>query len=101
MSDVQPSDYYFHSLESLIQRYGVNVAYPDGTFRPDRAMTRGEFAIFLNTALDRLVNNEITAKTSDLGTKEELVTLQKLAEKLAAEVETLRSRESVFPNGHL
>lgn len=101
LSDVQPSDYYFHSLESLIQRYGVNVAYPDGTFRPDRAMTRGEFAIFLNTALDRLVNNEITAKTSDLGTKEELVTLQKLAEKLAAEVETLRSRESVFPNGHL
>lgn len=102
LSDVQPSDYYFQSLQSLIERYGVNVAYPDGTFRPYRAMTRGEFAIFLNTALNSLVSKEITTKTPDLGTKEELVTLQKLAEKLEAEVESLRqSRENPFPGGHL
>jgi hypothetical protein len=102
LSDVQPSDYYFQSLQSLIERYGVNVAYPDGTFRPYRAMTRGEFAILLNTALNSLVSKEITTKTSDLGTKEELLTLQKLADKLESEVESLRqSREGAFPNGHL
>lgn len=102
LSDVQPSDYYFQSLQSLVDKYGVNVAYPDGTFRPNRAMTRGEFAIFLNTALDRLVNKEITAKTADLGTKEELAILQKQAEKLQEEIESLRQyRRRVSPNNRL
>lgn len=89
LTDIQPSDYYYQSLESLVERYGVNVAYPDNTFRANRPMTRGEFAVFLNSALDKL-GKVFVIKTSDLGSKEELVELQRMAEKLEAEIKSLR-----------
>jgi hypothetical protein len=44
LSDVQPTDWYFQALQSLVERYGCIAGYPDGTYRGDRALTRGEFA---------------------------------------------------------
>lgn len=31
LSDVQPSDWAFQALQSLVERYGVIAGYPDGT----------------------------------------------------------------------
>ncbi|WP_414586412.1 iron uptake porin [Scytonema sp. PCC 10023] len=91
LSDVQPSDWAFEALQSLVERYGVIAGYPNGTFRGNRAMTRYEFAAGLNAALDK-INQIIAAGTENNVRKEDLVTLQKLQEEFAAELATLRGR---------
>ncbi|MGB3636575.1 MAG: iron uptake porin, partial [Rivularia sp. (in: cyanobacteria)] len=52
LSDVQPTDWAFQALQSLVERYGCIAGYPNGTFRGNRAMTRYEFAAGLNACLD-------------------------------------------------
>jgi hypothetical protein len=91
LSDVQPTDWAFQALQSLVERYGVIAGYPDGTYRGNRAMTRYEFAAGLNAALDR-VNELIAAGLAEAVTREDLATLQRLQEEFAAELATLRGR---------
>jgi hypothetical protein len=91
LKDVQPTDWAFQALQSLVERYGCIAGYPDGTFRGSRAMTRYEFAAGLNSCLDR-VNELIASATADLVTKQDLAVLQKLQEEFQAELATLRGR---------
>ena len=91
LSDVQPTDWAFQALQSLVERYGCIAGYPNGTYRGNRAMTRYEFAAGLNACLDR-VNELITTATTDLVDKGDLATLQKLQEDFSAEIATLGSR---------
>ncbi len=91
LSDVQPTDWAFQALQSLVERYGCIVGYPDSTYRGNRALTRYEFAAGLNSCLDR-VNELIAAGTADLVRREDLATLQRLQEEFSAEVATLRGR---------
>jgi hypothetical protein len=91
LSDVQPTDWAFQALQSLVERYGCIAGYPNGTYRGNRPMTRYEFAAGLNACLDR-VNEIIATATTNLVTKEDLVTLQRLQEEFAAELATLRGR---------
>ncbi|MBD2447073.1 iron uptake porin [Nostoc sp. FACHB-152] len=90
-SDVQPTDWAFQALQSLVERYGCIAGYPNGTFRGNRAMTRYEFAAGLNACLER-VNELITTATTDLARKEDLATIQRLQEEFQAELATLRGR---------
>jgi len=90
-SDVQPTDWAFQALQSLVERYGCIAGYPNSTFRGNRALTRYEFAAGLNACLDR-VNELIATATSDLVTKQDLATLQRLQEEFSAELATLRGR---------
>lgn len=91
LSDVQPTDWAFQALQSLVERYGCIAGYPDGTYRGNRALTRYEFAAGLNACLDR-VNELIATATANLVSKEDLATLQRLQEEFAAELATLRGR---------
>ncbi|RAM52483.1 MAG: hypothetical protein C6Y22_05610 [Hapalosiphonaceae cyanobacterium JJU2] len=91
LSDVQPNDWAFQALQSLVERYGCIAGYPNGTYRGPRPMTRYEFAAGLNACLDR-VNELIATATASLVTKEDLATLQKLQEEFSAELATLRDR---------
>jgi hypothetical protein len=95
LSDVKPTDWAFQALQSLVERYGCIVGYPDRTYRGNRALTRYEFAAGLNACMDR-VNELIAAATADLVKKEDLATLQKLQEEFAAELATLRGRVDVL-----
>jgi len=90
-SDVQPTDWAFQALQSLVERYGCIAGYPNGTYRGNRALTRYEFAAGLNACLDR-VNELIATATAELVTKEALATLQRLQEEFSAELATLRGR---------
>ncbi|MEH1840539.1 MAG: iron uptake porin [Nostoc sp.] len=90
-SDVQPTDWAFQALQSLVERYGCIAGYPNSTYRGNRALTRYEFAAGLNACLDR-VNELIATATADLVTKQDLVTLQRLQEEFSAELATLRGR---------
>ena len=91
LSDVQPTDWAFEALRSLVERYGVIAGYPDGTFRGNRAMTRYEFAAALNAALERM-NELIRTGLADRVSREDLVTLQRLQAEFATELATLRGR---------
>ena len=65
-SDVQPTDWAFQALQSLVERYGCIAGYPNSTFRGNRALTRFEFAAGLNACLDRM-NELIAVATSNVG----------------------------------
>ena len=91
LSDVQPNDWAFQSLQSLVERYGCIAGYPNGTYRGNRALSRYEFAAGLNACLDR-VNELIATATADLTTKQDLATIQKLQAEFSAELATLRGR---------
>ena len=90
-SDVQPTDWAFQALQSLVERYGCIAGYPNGTYRGNRAMTRYEFAAGLNACLNR-INQLIDAATRDLLTREDLITLQRLQSEFGPELATLRGR---------
>ncbi|TAF05564.1 MAG: porin [Nostocales cyanobacterium] len=91
LSDVQPTDWAFSALQSLVERYGCVAGYPNGTYRGNRAMTRYEFSAGLNACLDR-VNELIATATADAVQKEDLATIQRLQEEFTAELATLRGR---------
>jgi len=91
LSDVRPTDWAFQALQSLVERYGCIVGYPDKKFRGNQALSRYEFAAGLNACMDR-INELIAAATADLVKKEDFLVLQKLQEEFAAELATLRGR---------
>lgn len=95
LSDVQPSDWAFQALQSLVERYGCIAGYPDRSYRGNRAMTRYEFATGLNACLNR-VQQLIAASTENAVTREDLATLQNLQEKFPGELAALRGRVDVL-----
>ncbi|UBF28372.1 iron uptake porin [Kovacikia minuta CCNUW1] len=91
LTDVKPTDWAFQALQSLVERYGCIVGYPDKTFRGNRALSRYEFAAGVNACLDRM-NELIASSTADFARKEDLIAIQKLQEEFAAELAALRGR---------
>lgn len=90
LRDVQPTDWAFQALQSLVERYGCIEGYPDRTYRGNRALTRYEFAAGLNSCLDRI--QELIAALPQGVSREDLAALQRLQEEFAAELATLRGR---------
>lgn len=91
LTDVRPTDWAFQALQSLVERYGCIVGYPDKTFRGNRALTRYEFAAGLNACLDK-IQELIAAATADFVKKEDLEVVKRLQEEFAAELAALRGR---------
>ena len=91
LSDVQPTDWAFTALQSLVERYGCIAGYPNSTYRGNRALTRYEFAAGLNACLDR-VNELIATATGNMVSRQDLETLNRLQEEFSAELATLRGR---------
>ena len=91
LSDVQPTDWAFQALKSLVERYDIIIGYPDKTYKGNRAMTRYEFAAGLNAALRR-IEELIAEGLKDKVSQEDLVILQRLQSEFSAELTTLRNR---------
>jgi hypothetical protein len=91
LSDVQPTDWSFQALQSLVERYGVIAGYPDGTFRGNRSLSRYEFAAALSSALD-VIQQSIDDRLSEQPSLEDLETLRRLQADFAPELSTLRNR---------
>jgi porin len=87
LSDVQPTDWAFQALQSLIQRYVCITGTADQTFQGDRSLTRYEFAAGLNACLSRLSEQATTSVRA-----EDIDTLSRLQHEFAAELATLRER---------
>lgn len=93
--DVQPTDWAFAALQSLVERYGCIEGYPDRTYRGNRAITRYEFAAGLNACLNQI--QQLIAATGNPTTtnnisETDLATIRRLQEQFAAELATLRGR---------
>ncbi|MEG4233419.1 iron uptake porin [Microcoleus sp. Pol11C3] len=95
LSDVQPTDWAFQALQSLVEKYGCIAGYPDGTYRGNRAITRYEFAAGVNACLDE-IRESIAKSTESLAKRDDLIKLQKLQEEFAAELATIRGRVDVL-----
>ncbi|NJM71999.1 MAG: carbohydrate porin [Scytonema sp. RU_4_4] len=91
LSDVNPTDWSFQALQSLIERYSCIVGYPNATYQGNRTLTRYEFAAGLEACLNQ-VNKLIAAGTAEVVKKEDLVTAQRLQSEFAAELSTLQGR---------
>lgn len=86
LSDVQPTDWAYEALSFLVSQYDCLEGYPDGTFRGDRVISRYEFAAGLSACLDVLSSQGSTISP------EELITLGRLQDDFALELETLKGR---------
>jgi BMFP domain-containing protein YqiC len=91
LSDVQPTDWAYEALRSLVERYGCIAGYPDGTFRGNRAMTRYEFAAGLNACMNQ-IERLIAANIANVVTKEDVATLQRLVDEFRSELAALQGR---------
>ncbi|MEB3358931.1 MAG: iron uptake porin [Synechococcales bacterium] len=94
--DVQPTDWAYQALQSLSDRYGIVLGYPDGTYRGDRALTRYEFAAGLNTLLDYL-DEQVEAGRTEFISQGDLVTLNRLQAQFADVLAEVRDRLSGTP----
>jgi hypothetical protein len=96
LRDIQPTDWAYEALKSLVERYGCIVGYPDRTFRGNRALTRWEFAAGLNACLntiERLLQENVAVLREDLDKLKQLS--QQFEQELAsigARVDNLESR---------
>ncbi|MDS3862129.1 iron uptake porin [Thermosynechococcaceae cyanobacterium BACA0444] len=84
LSDVNPTDWAYQALASLVEKYGCIAGYPDGTFRGNRAATRFELAAALNACLDVISDR--------FATKEDLAAVQRLAQEFASELAVIKGR---------
>ena len=89
LRDVNPSDWAYEALRSLVERYGCIVGYPDGSYRGRQAMTRSEFAAGLNACLNTIERLIQSGKTL---TPEELAKLKRLTQEFGSELAVLGKR---------
>ncbi|MBF2005049.1 MAG: carbohydrate porin [Chlorogloeopsis fritschii C42_A2020_084] len=91
LSDVQPTDWAFGALQSLVERYGCIAGYGDRTYRGNRALNRYEFAAGLNACLER-INQLLQTATDKTITEEDVNVVQRLQDEFAAELASVRNQ---------
>lgn len=90
LRDIQPGDWQYEALRSLIERYGGISGYPNGTFRGDRPLTRAEFAAALSAILERV--RQLQQESATSVSPADLETLQGLVAQFPTEIAILRGR---------
>lgn len=89
LRDVQPTEWAYEALKSLVERYGCIVGYPDRTFRGNRALSRWEFAAGLNACMnvmERLIQENVAVLREDIDK------LKRLMQEFEAELAALGAR---------
>ncbi len=91
LSDVQPTDWAYQALRSLMERYGILSGYSDGKFRGNRPLSRYEFAAALAATLDK-VDSLVVNAIGEQYIQEDLVTLRRLQKDYRSALEQLQQR---------
>jgi Carbohydrate-selective porin, OprB family/S-layer homology domain len=66
LSDIQPSDWAYQAVKTLIERYDVMTGYTDKTFRGNRPLSRYEFAAAMNAVIIKIQQLFITGSLAQL-----------------------------------
>ena len=96
LSDVEPTDWAFEALRSLIERYGCISGYPDGTYRGNRALSRYEFAAALNSCLGS-INQMILNQDQPLPESDSAI-IERLQRDFSQELSQLATRVDSLEN---
>ncbi|MEA5569504.1 iron uptake porin [Calothrix sp. UHCC 0171] len=91
LADVQPSDWAYRALKSLVERYGIISAYPDRKFRGNQPMTRYEFAAALASTLNK-VEDLLANMSGDEYVRQDAITVRRLQTEYASVLKELRDR---------
>ncbi|MBW4595261.1 MAG: iron uptake porin [Brasilonema angustatum HA4187-MV1] len=91
LSDVQPTDWAYQALRSLMERYGVLSGYSDHTFRGNRPLSRYEFAAGLAATMDKL-DSLIGNGFRDQFIQQDLITLRRLEREYRSALDDLAKR---------
>jgi hypothetical protein len=91
LTDVDPNQWAFQALKSLVERYGCIEGYPSKKYLGNRPLSRYEFAAGLNSCLDK-IGEQIAAATSTLATKDDLVAVQRLQDDFKEELAIVRGQ---------
>ncbi len=94
LSDIQPTDWAYTALKSLIERYGLNFGENvNGKFQGNIALNRYEFATALNTVINS-INQQMKANQNlQLSlTQADLKILQRLQTEFAQELQNLKTK---------
>ena len=91
LSDIKPSDWAFQALQALVERYGVIVGYPDGTFRGNRPLTRFEFSAALSAVLGK-VEEQLLAGDVGGTARQDILTIRRLNVANGNALKDLRTR---------
>ncbi len=67
-----PTDHWAYDAVSTLQKDGILIGYPDGTFGGKRTITRYEFAVAIARILPMIPPTQTNMDTSKFATKEEL-----------------------------
>ena len=89
LRDVQPTDWAYEALRSLVDRYGCIAGFPNQTYRGSQALSRYEFAAGLNSCLNQI---ERLIASSESVVREDVETMNRLAQEFEAELATLGGR---------
>ncbi len=89
LRDVDPGDWAFEALRSLVDRYGCIVGYPDQTYRGGKALSRYEFAAGLNACLNQI---ERLIASSEAVLREDIDTINRLMQEYEVELASLGGR---------
>ncbi|MBW4671049.1 MAG: iron uptake porin [Cyanomargarita calcarea GSE-NOS-MK-12-04C] len=93
LNDVQPSDWAFTALQSLVERYGCTAGYPNRTYSGNSTISRYEFAAGVNACLLKI--NQLVANNTDNAVKQEdLILLQRLQNEFQTELQEVEKRVS-------
>ncbi|MBC8103537.1 MAG: S-layer homology domain-containing protein [Cytophagales bacterium] len=97
-----PTDHWAYQSVDKLQKGGIVIGYPDGTYGGKRAMTRYEFAVAIARLLEKIPQPDLTnyytkaetdaaiqAATAGFATKEEVQALRNLVNEFQTELTTL------------
>ncbi len=89
LRDVSPTDWAYEALRSLVDRYGCIAGFPNQTYRGSQPLSRYEFAAGLNSCLNQI---ERLIASSEAVVREDVDTINRLAQEFEAELATLGGR---------
>jgi hypothetical protein len=89
LRDVSPGDWAYEALRNLVERYGCLVGYSNQTYRGQQSLSRYEFAAGLNACLNQI---ERLIAASEAVAREDIETLQRLAQEFETELAALGTR---------
>ena len=91
LEDVNPDDWAYEALRSLVEKYRCITGSSKKTFNGDRAMTRYEFAAALNACLLKM-GRSIYSLDNRFANQEDLAVVQRLQTEFATELKTITAK---------